>query len=313
MSNPYLNNVSKTLKELYKVDVIEDILLVRKDRVILYGKNVLEDSNLLHVITGSLKLVGLEEKPTITLKEIIDQFEYDNAYAEVAGRLEYYHYVYGELFNHAPQATVTFPIKTKIERVWISIARFVVDANPLLSAYFITNMSDVMSKEEENYRKTHRDSLTGLFNKYTLDFHYGKRYKEQDFHVMYLDIDNFKDVNDNDGHMAGDTCLVQFSNILQSHITDKNRFYRNGGDEFVGLIFGKEDQIKQMAEDILHKVRNLKSPHSNIPLTVSIGIVKAKMRQDVIRKADMLLYKAKRLGKNRYIYEIEKTRQHEEE
>lgn len=313
MNNPYLSNVTKTLKELYKVDVIEDILLVRKDRVILFGKNVLEEDNLLHVITGSLKLIGLEERPSITLKEIINQFEYDNAYADVAGKTEYYSYVYGELFNHRPQATVTFPIKSMNQKVWISVSRFVVDANPSLSAYFITNMSDVMNQEEENYRKTHHDSLTGLFNKYTLDFHYGKRYRDPDFHVMYLDIDNFKDVNDTDGHMAGDTCLVQFSNILQSYVTDKNRFYRNGGDEFVGLVFGKEEEIKRMAEDILHQVRHLQSPHAKIPLSVSIGIVKAKMRQDVIRKADMLLYKAKRLGKNRYIYEIEKTRQHEEE
>jgi diguanylate cyclase (GGDEF)-like protein len=113
--------------------------------------------------------------------------------------------------------------------------------------------------------------------------------------------------------MAGDQCLVAFSTILKSHTNETNLFYRNGGDEFVGLLFGKEPDIRRMAEDILIQVRNIKSPLSQTPLSVSIGIVQAKMRQDVIRKADMLLYKAKRLGKNQYIYEIEKTRQHEED
>ncbi len=313
MHNPYLDHVSKTLKEKFKVDVVEDILLVRKDRVILYGENNLSEDNVLYVITGSLKLIGFEESATIRLTDILKRFEFNNAYSDVAGKTEYYSYVYGELFNQRPHTSVTLPILNNGERIWITIARFVVDANPALAAYFITNVSDVMLGEEQNYAKTHRDSLTGLFNKYTLDFHYGKRYNNPDFHVMYLDIDNFKEVNDSDGHMAGDQCLVAFSNILKSYANELNHFYRNGGDEFVGLLFGKETDIRRMAEEILIQVRSIKSPLSQTPLSVSIGIVQARMRQDVIRKADMLLYKAKRMGKNQYIYEIEKTRQHEED
>ncbi|MCV2231975.1 GGDEF domain-containing protein [Acholeplasma manati] len=312
MNNPYLNHVSKTLKEEFNVDVVEDILLVRKDRVILYGESNLSEDNILYVITGTLQLIGLAEASSIQLTDLLKRFEYNNAYADVAGKTDYYGYVYGELFSIRPQTSVTFPILAEQQRVWITVSRFVVDANPALSAYFITNVSDVMDAEEQNYAKSHRDSLTGLFNKYTLDFHYGKRYKNENFHVMYLDIDNFKEVNDHDGHVAGDQCLIAFSNILKSYSNDHKHFYRNGGDEFVGLLFDTEDHVREMAEGILSQVRQIQSPISNTRMTVSMGIVQADMRQDVIRKADMLLYKAKRMGKNQYIYEIEKTRQHEE-
>ena len=313
MNNPYLKAVSKTLLDEYKVDVIEDILLVRKDRIILYSSKLLDENTPLHVITGSLTLIGLEEQPVVTLKDILDNFEYNNAYADVAGRSTYHKYVRNELFTTRAYSMVTFPIRRNNEKIWISVSRNVVDANPNLNAYFITNMSDVMNSEEENYRKTHRDALTGLFNKYTLDYHYGKKYKHPDFHVMYLDIDNFKEINDSEGHASGDTCLVQFADILKEFITEYNRFYRNGGDEFIGLLFGSEAEIKETGQAIMQKVRQLRTPIYDRPLTVSIGVVQANIREDVIRKADVLLYKAKQMGKNRMIYEPEKIRQQGED
>lgn len=312
MNNPYLKSVSKTLQDEFKVDVIEDILLVRKDRIILYSANGLNEDTVLHVITGSLTLIGLDETPVITLKDILYHFEYNNAYADVSGRSTYYKYVHNELFTTRNYSMVTFPIQRNNEKIWISISRNIVDANPNLNVYFITNMTDVMSKEEDNYKKTHRDALTGLFNKYTLDYHYGKKYKHPDFHVMYLDIDNFKEINDSEGHASGDTTLIQFSDILKEYITEYNRFYRNGGDEFIGLLFGSEEEIKAIGQAIIEKVRLLRTPIYQKPLTVSIGIVQANIREDVIRKADVLLYKAKQMGKNRMIYEHEKIRQQEE-
>lgn len=109
MNNPYLDHVSKTLKEEFNVDVVEDILLVRKDRVILYGENNLSEDNILYVITGTLQLIGLAEASSIQLTDLLKRFEYNNAYADVAGKTDYYGYVYGELFSRRPQTSINFP------------------------------------------------------------------------------------------------------------------------------------------------------------------------------------------------------------
>ena len=72
-----------------------------------------------------------------------------------------------------------------------------------------------------------------------------------------------------------------------------------------GYFFVTEEKAKAIAIDILNKTRQIKSKFSQIPLTVSIGVVKAEQREDVIRKADVILYQAKDNGKNQSKYELE--------
>ncbi len=120
-----------------------------------------------------------------------------------------------------------------------------------------------------------------------------------------MDIDDFKQLNDTLGHPQGNAFLVDFAELLETYESGFNRFYRIGGDEFVGLFFKKPEAIKAIASEIIKKTQTLSRDKYFTNTSVSIGIVKAEERDDIIGKADKLLYRIKENGKNRYLYELE--------
>ena len=122
--------------------------------------------------------------------------------------------------------------------------------------------------------------------------------------VLFIDIDNFKLVNDNYGHDGGDSCLKTLGKILHDFGTANGiTFYRFGGEEFVGLTSDHRLDIGKKAEDLLEKIRNTKihiRENTDIYITVSIGYTsKPEDYQNMIRRADKAMYKAKSEGKNR--------------
>src|SRR5690554_2282639 len=118
-----------------------------------------------------------------------------------------------------------------------------------------------------------------------------------------IDIDNFKSYNDKVGHLEGDKLLVEFSEMLLSLENDnQTKFYRYGGEEFVGVTFTKsKEELINFAENIRVITTNIKNKNSN--LTASVGISKHYINsnlliEDSIAKADKALYEAKQNGRN---------------
>lgn len=306
---PYerFQRVSNELKERYSVDVLHDILLGRPDRIYLYAKRDPLETMTLNVISGTLELIGFPNQDQIAFRDILSCFDEDNRYADVSGRLEYRQYVWSELTRTDREPNVTFPIVRNAKRYWLHVLISPVHRSTDLLSIFITDVSQTMISEEQNFDRSHRDSLTGLFNKYTLDYHYGLRYRRPLFHAVYLDLDDFKSLNDQYGHNEGDAFLRSFARILQSHQTDYSLFYRLGGDEFVGLIFASETEVRRMAEDILDRTRRIRLKSATRVPSVSIGIVCSEQGEDVIRKADETMYRVKHHGKNGYLYAMESS------
>jgi diguanylate cyclase (GGDEF)-like protein len=291
----YFESASRTLRETYGIDVVDDILLGRKNRVVLYADVSNPDSVILHVIFGNLTLLGFRDSESIPFSALMSSFDFHNKYAEVAGKQEYF----------TQETDVTFPIISGGRRKWLRCIVFPVETHSGINVFSITDVTELLNGEELIYEKTHKDSLTNLFNKYTFDYHYGLRYRFPDLHVLFLDLDDFKVVNDTNGHPAGDHCLQVFSDVLQSFQHDYDLFYRLGGDEFVGLLFGTPEYVKAVAQEIIDETQKICLPNAEMKISVSIGIVKAVQADDLIRKADEILYRVKKAGKNRFIYEIE--------
>lgn len=306
MTNNHFMIATKELQEKYQIDIVHDILLGRKGRVLLYG-DVSDASCIeLKLISGDLELIGFKGLDSINICHLLDNFDYNNKYAEIAGRKEYFDYVTSELRRFNTEADVTFPIRVDNKRIWLRFNIYPIEKNPNLCLFIVMNVTDLMNSEELIYEKTHKDSLTGLLNRYSFDYHYGMRYKWNNLHAIYMDLDDFKLINDIEGHAAGNEFLVIFSNILKSLETEYNRFYRLGGDEFVGLFFEDEKTVKQVAKTIIDKTQKIHSDQFRKKVSVSIGIVKAVQAEDLIRKADEVLYKVKNAGKNHYLYEVER-------
>jgi diguanylate cyclase (GGDEF)-like protein len=287
------------LKDQHGVDVLDDILLGRENRLLLYADISNPATIELRVIAGGLETNGFPDAPTIRLETILSAFDYTNKFAEVVGNNEYFENTRRELFRFSAESDVTFPIRPSGKRVWLRINSFPIKGHPQLNAFYITNVTVIMASEELIYENTHKDTLTNLFNKDTLNYHYGLRYRMPGFHVLSMDLDDFKRINDSDGHVAGDACLKAFADLLKTFEQGFNRFYRHGGDEFIGLFFGSEATIREIARKIIAETPKIKTSNPHIIVTVSIGVLKATLAEDVIMKADKVLYRAKSMGKNR--------------
>jgi len=151
-----------------------------------------------------------------------------------------------------------------------------------------------------------KDSLTGLnnhsqFNDMLQQKLENHRRNGHPFSLMLLDLDNFKQVNDNYGHKIGDDVLIEFATVLSSSIRGTDSVFRFGGDEFSILI---EDPAfttnKVIAERIMRLVRN--SPiMSKYNVTTSIGFTLTNSddcQNEIFSRADKGLYKAKASGRN---------------
>ncbi|AUD63582.1 hypothetical protein BK010_08775 [Tenericutes bacterium MO-XQ] len=302
----FFKHAQEKLKNKYNLDVIHDIVLGNSERVFLYADRSEGEQITLHVISNSLELIGLPHQESITIDRLMNLIDYENKYAEVAGLSRYKTYIEKELFDFSKIMNITFPIKYNNQRVWIHFDGFKVEKNENIYAIFASNITELMEHEEELYEKTHKDSLTQLFNKYAFDYHYGLRYQLEDLHILYIDIDDFKDINDKFSHHVGNETLQKLASLLKRYESGNNRFYRLGGDEFVGMFFNDTKEVLDVANDILLRTKQIVLPQSNKNFTVSIGVIKATQREDLVRKADDLLYQAKNNGKDQVVFDIER-------
>ena len=130
--------------------------------------------------------------------------------------------------------------------------------------------------------------------------------REQSLAVMFMDLDNFKVINDSLGHKMGDRLLVAATKRIQAVLRPEDTVARLGGDEFVFLLEDTDlDSAIQVAERILEKLR---APFSlggrELFVTASIGVTvgdgSGKRAPDLLRDADLAMYRAKHAGKARY-------------
>ncbi|HEY2630412.1 MAG TPA: EAL domain-containing protein, partial [Usitatibacter sp.] len=180
----------------------------------------------------------------------------------------------------------------------------------------IVQAQDVSARrraEAELYHNAYHDALTQLSNRVHFDEQLNRaiarvqRHPDQRFAVMYLDFDRFKVVNDSLGHKAGDELLVNVARRLKAMLRETDVLARLGGDEFAILVedMNRERDAVELAERI-HK--ELEKPvhlgHMDVAITASIGITFSTNNyhssDDIIRDADIAMYKAKSKGKAQY-------------
>lgn len=118
----------------------------------------------------------------------------------------------------------------------------------LLAQAFNAMAEEVRFKQEKLHRQANFDALTGLpnrmmaFNRIRLEINRCRRSGER-FALMFIDLDNFKDVNDSLGHAAGDRLLVSIGARLKTCMRDSDSVARLGGDEFLVLVTGVSDEV----------------------------------------------------------------------
>jgi diguanylate cyclase len=152
-----------------------------------------------------------------------------------------------------------------------------------------------------------RDSLTGSFNRMALTSTFNHQianiHSDTNFSLLILDIDYFKQVNDQYGHDIGDKVLIETTQLLSEAVGDENLF-RIGGEEFcITLLNHDIHQAQKVGEVLRNKIANrlFDFGDKSVHLTLSIGICQynqGKKLNDMLKFADIELYKAKRNGRN---------------
>ncbi len=162
--------------------------------------------------------------------------------------------------------------------------------------------------------KTNLDALTKVFNRRALSSYLNDACSNEkssyNFHVLVLDIDDFKLINDTYGHVAGDKVLIFIANILRKTLREGDKIFRYGGEEFVIILNRVNDlQCKNTSNRLLAIIRENKLIYKGETLKVTMSIGATKFVQGdtpdaLIARADSALYRAKRNGKNQLRTEV---------
>ena len=184
----------------------------------------------------------------------------------------------------------------------------------LIVFLIITLIIARLKRANDNHKELARtDPLTGIANRRAffdlanLELNKARRYQSQ-ISVIYMDIDNFKQVNDHLGHHIGDRLLRAAAKTIKNNIRAIDLIARWGGDEFCILLSETgADSAALVARKLKRKLLELVH-NSNWPVTFSFGVVTYKDLPDsveaMINAADSQMYIAKKNGKNRIRYKI---------
>ncbi|MDF2951610.1 MAG: gmr [Anaerocolumna sp.] len=201
------------------------------------------------------------------------------------------------------------------ERINIIWNSKILDSSNLKQKYQVVSVginNTERKKQEEKIKKmAYYDSLTGLPNKVLFMeetsrcINKSMMQESMDFAIIYLDIDNFKYINDTLNHSVGDEFLKYFADKLKQHSVNPTMISRFTGDEFVVLWQGlSQKQILEYVEELLKKIGNTWSMNNyQFYISVTVGIAvfpeHGSDLTELLKSAEIAMYAAKHQGKNK--------------
>ena len=168
------------------------------------------------------------------------------------------------------------------------------------------DINEDMRLQERLRREAMEDSLTGILNrKGAIASIEESLMKGQPGAMFLMDIDNFKQLNDNYGHQTGDQVLIRLAKIMETHSRGADVAARIGGDEFLLYLPGcvREDVLGERADSICTAFREDVSGYDKVELSVSVGIAVgdgSRNFDQLFKEADDKLYMVKKSGKGSF-------------
>lgn len=205
-----------------------------------------------------------------------------------------------------------FPYISSLDKGTENIQAYVVSARDMTDKKI--NDEKLLASEKELDYLAHNDSLTGLPNRHLLHDRISHAItlsarNNMMLGLCFLDLDNFKKINDSFGHSYGDEILIQFSKRVESVIRSCDTLSRIGGDEFILMV----ENITKVSEiePIIKKLQSVFNKPFTVKeqkffLTASVGISfypeQGLESETLIKNADAAMYKAKSMGRNTYAF-----------
>jgi diguanylate cyclase (GGDEF)-like protein/PAS domain S-box-containing protein len=205
--------------------------------------------------------------------------------------------------------------------LWVDYTSTPIESDGVISGAVVvfTDISLRHNAEVKLEKMARYDSLTGLPNRWSFLDSLSqalarKKRQKGSVAVCFIDIDNFKQVNDSLGHGAGDNLLKRIPGMLKPCLREFDCFARLGGDEF-GLILEDKSSDNEIVDVVERLIKELNCPISidgnEINTSISIGVAvfpsAGKTSEDLVKNADIAMYRAKESGKNTYSFFNEET------
>lgn len=155
-------------------------------------------------------------------------------------------------------------------------------------------------------KMAYQDTITGLPNRNEMNRFFDTHTGNETLGVLFLDLDQFKSINDTLGHHVGDLLVQEVGVRLRQFVNEDQQAFRIGGDEFLFILkHGDLRQAEELAAQVLQSIKKVYRIHDNeLYVTGSIGISIGKIqdsdRSVLLKTADTAMYKAKGQGKNQY-------------
>jgi diguanylate cyclase (GGDEF)-like protein len=223
------------------------------------------------------------------------------------------------------RAATLFAVLSATSWLWADIYSGHMYSHPIIPAwnaimrmgvFLIVSYSQITAKRllQRERQMARLDYLTGIMNprgfyeiaQRTID---NCQDMQQPFSLVFMDMDNFKDVNDTAGHEAGDKLLENSAQTIRKCIRATDVLARLGGDEFGLLLPGADkDQTSQILENIRKRLLEMTTEDQPVKVTFSMGAVICRGKcdlQQAIKRADNVMYGVKKSGKDRIEIEIE--------
>ncbi len=271
---------------------------VNKAQIIDYLEDAICTLKKIDIETDSIEHTKLTF--TNTYKEIAKKSI--SSYKETNGKFEELGKLHKSTLEEVKDHLIDLPaITSKFDEIQAHMTEEVHKANDIISQL---NLQVKNLEEDSNL-----DGLTKVFNRRALDRYLDsitqKEHLKHELHLLILDIDDFKSINDTFGHVVGDKILIFIANLLRNTLRDGDKVFRYGGEEFV-IILNRitAKKCEEIAERILHTIstNTLLYKGNSVKVTISIGATKYLDGDDpesLIDRADRALYTSKTQGKNR--------------
>ncbi|MDD2894554.1 MAG: sensor domain-containing diguanylate cyclase [Aliarcobacter sp.] len=289
----YINDMLKMFRQkyhfkVYFLDEKGDIVLCERD--IIHEKNIDELSNL------------KKYKSEIISKEPLN-FEYENNNKKVLLNTKY-----------IPELNLYLLVEANLDD-FIDDVKDIFYINLFVSLFFTFFVTGIIVYMIRKYNKkleylANNDLLTDINNRRIFDSKLEHlilihQRHNQPINLLFLDIDNFKDINDKFGHAIGDKVLIRIASILKDNIRKSDLIARWGGEEFVIAYINSsvEDSLltTEKLKDLIENDYILKDLNQG-NITASFGLTtlkKGDKASDLINRADFAMYESKNSGKNR--------------
>ncbi len=311
------HHIEETLLRIVVLDMTEQVKL--RGELDLHSK-FFEVSQLAGLITNSEgKIISVNDSFTrITGYKIEDVYlQFPTVFAAGENNEQFYKVVWPEINDRGYWSGQIQAIKKDGEVFDISLTIDIVRSDSNETTNFIGSFADITKEIESSNMIEHLaqyDQLTNLPNRSLLDDRLSQliKHAQRDgfkIAVLFMDLDNFKSLNDTQGHLAGDELLIKVAERMQGVFRESDTICRFGGDEFVVVInsLNENDDVRALSQQLAKKLLQcisepyvINDHHYNTTFSIGISLYpdNADNAEMLIQHADVAMYEAKANGRN---------------